>query len=457
MMSRFVTASRARGFLALAGALAFPAGCAEDNLPSAPSASPVMSATIQPSSAGELRAYVTNSFSSDVSVIRVADNSVIATIPVDERPQHVAITPDGRFAYVTHFVPLAAFRGIITVIRTVDNSIVATLPKLAGQFFNTTTITPDGVFAYVMNGIYVQDNPATHVQVLRTADNAVTATLDAGPHVMGAVTSDGGFIYMTGDCRLPEEGCVRVVRTSDNIIVATIPVGDLPNRIVLTPDDSRAYVSHTSSDVITVIRTSDNTVETTFEIPAALGLGMGVDSRYLYVASRFLVGSGTVTVVRTSDHGVETVFSVGHRPAHVELTPDGSLAYVPNDGSGTVSVVRTTDHATIATIPVGDHPAFVAFALVRSVEEEAAGLQDAIDELEAAGRLSSGRANSLRNHIENALRALGRGQTAPAIAQLEAFIAQVQQLVADGVLTGTEAAPIIAAAENAIAAAQAGG
>jgi hypothetical protein len=55
------------------------------------------------------------------------------------------------------------------------------------------------------------------------------------------------------------------------------------------------------------------------------------------------------------------------------------------------------------------------------------------------------------------LRALGRGQTAPAIAQLEAFIAQVQQLVADGVLTGTEAAPIIAAAENAIAAAQAGG
>jgi YVTN family beta-propeller protein len=242
---------------------------------------------------------------------------------------------------------------------------------------------------------------------------------------------------------------VSAIRVADNAIVSRIPASSLPNRIVLTPDDARAYVSHNGSDVIAVIRTSDNAVETTFASPSSLGLGMSRDGARLYVTNHHVAGA--VSVIRTADHGVEATVGVGDLPAHVEVTPDGSAAYVPNSGSGTVSVIRTADHAVVATIPVGGSPGFVAFAFVRSSLDEIDELRDAIGGLLATGGLNGGQAGALDNHLMNALRALERGQTSPAVAQLEAFIMQIQQFVADGVLTEAEVAPLIAAAKNAIA------
>ncbi len=46
-------------------------------------------------------AYVTNHHSSNVSVIRTSDNTVVGSpIPVGAEPREVEITPDGAFAYV---------------------------------------------------------------------------------------------------------------------------------------------------------------------------------------------------------------------------------------------------------------------------------------------------------------------------------------------------------------------
>lgn len=460
MKPRIRTACVARSPLrALISSLLLFSACVEDQLPTSLSASPGTAAAFQIGSSGDLRAYVTNFVAEEISVIRVADNSVMATVPVDVGSQHVATTPDGRFVYVTHSSNTSPITTSLSVIRTRDHSVVATLPKVAGQDFNATTITSDGAIAYVTNGRYEEGNPDTYVQVLRTADNAVFATIGTGPHVMGALTSDDAFLYLTGGCGSTTEPCVRVVRTTDNSIVASIPVAASPNRIVLTSDDSRAYVSHSDSDVITIIRTFDNSVEATFDIPASLGLALSPDGRRLYVTNDYRDEPGTVTVVRTSDHLVETVFNVGDGPESIALTPDGSLAYVTNSGgsgaAGTVSVVRTADHAILATIPVG-RPTFVSFALVPSAQDEIAGLQDAIGDLEASARLNRGSARALQNHLDNAISALERGQTAPAVAQLEAFISQVQQFVTDGVLTEAEAAPLIAAAESAIASIQAG-
>jgi YVTN family beta-propeller protein len=48
------------------------------------------------------RAYVTNLFSSTVSVINTATNAVIATVPVGIGPVGVAVAPNGGRVYVTN-------------------------------------------------------------------------------------------------------------------------------------------------------------------------------------------------------------------------------------------------------------------------------------------------------------------------------------------------------------------
>jgi YVTN family beta-propeller protein len=49
-----------------------------------------------------LSAYITESFSNDVSVIDTATNTETATIPVGNNPFGVAVTPDGSKVYVTN-------------------------------------------------------------------------------------------------------------------------------------------------------------------------------------------------------------------------------------------------------------------------------------------------------------------------------------------------------------------
>jgi YVTN family beta-propeller protein len=70
-------------------------------------------------------------------VIDTASNTVVATIPVGQIPQGVAITPDGTRAYVTNGVD-----NTVSVIDTASNTVVATIP--VGNFpfgLNLATVT----------------------------------------------------------------------------------------------------------------------------------------------------------------------------------------------------------------------------------------------------------------------------------------------------------------------------
>jgi hypothetical protein len=66
-----------------------------------------------------------------------------------------------------------------------------------------------------------------------------------------------------------------------------------------------------------------------------------------------------------------------------------------------------------------------------------------IDVLEASGALTSGQANALRNHLNNALSQFNAGRTCTAIVQLNAFRQQVTNFVNTGILEEDEAAPLL--------------
>lgn len=66
--------------------------------------------------------------------------------------------------------------------------------------------------------------------------------------------------------------------------------------------------------------------------------------------------AGEVWAIDTASHAVVAKIPVGKHPAHVVLTPDGRFAYVTNGGENTVSVVETEARRVTATIPVGAYP-----------------------------------------------------------------------------------------------------
>ena len=82
----------------------------------------------------------------------------------------VAVTPDGKHAYVTN--------GSVTVsvIDTATNTVVATVP--VGSFPFGVAVTPDGKHAYVTN------NGSSNVSVIRTAPNKVVAAVPVGKGIV---------------------------------------------------------------------------------------------------------------------------------------------------------------------------------------------------------------------------------------------------------------------------------
>ena len=71
------------------------------------------------------RAYVANYGSGDVSVVDTTTNTVVTTIPVGAEPTSVAITPDGRYAYVVNSV---LYSNTVSVIDIPANTVSPPCP-----------------------------------------------------------------------------------------------------------------------------------------------------------------------------------------------------------------------------------------------------------------------------------------------------------------------------------------
>jgi YVTN family beta-propeller protein len=175
--------------------------------------------------------YITNVGDNTVSVIDVASNAVVATIPVGGVPDGVAITPDGTNAYVTN-----AFDNDVSVIDIASNTVVTTIP--VGSLPDGIAMTSGGThaqyddtrrhpsLAYVTNGA---DNT---VSVIDTASNTVMTTIQVGqsPNAV-SITPDGAYAYVTNQL----DDSVSVLDTSSNTVVSTIPGFILPAGVAITP------------------------------------------------------------------------------------------------------------------------------------------------------------------------------------------------------------------------------
>ena len=130
-------------------------------------------------------------------MIDTATRAVSATIPVGPRPIVVAITPDGKHAYVTN-----QGDDTVSVIDTATGAVSATIP--VGPAPSGVAITPDGKHVYVANngsgllGTGVVDNT---VSVIDTATGVVSATITVGNGPVGVAVDSGRQARLRGQRR----------------------------------------------------------------------------------------------------------------------------------------------------------------------------------------------------------------------------------------------------------------
>ena len=88
-------------------------------------------------------------------------------------PRGVAVTPDGKHAYIANVIS-----NNVSVIDTSTNTVVGT-PILVGDSPSLVAVAPDGKHAYVTN------LASNNVSVIDTTTNTVAATVPVGSNPVG--------------------------------------------------------------------------------------------------------------------------------------------------------------------------------------------------------------------------------------------------------------------------------
>lgn len=286
---------------------------------------------------GQEFAYVANRSAATITVIATVDQSVVATLDVEFAIEALAMHPNGRFLYVV-------YNGFVGVYETTGYTRLELVPVGSGSV--GIALTPDGKFAYVSG------TPVNSVSVLDTETNTVVTTIPVHTTPRGiAVTPDGKIVYVSNS----DAGVVSVIETATNTVTATVQTGVSPEGIAVTPDGSRAYVANFDDDNVSVIQTSDHTVVHSFGLGGGpTALAFSPDGAYLYGVS---VSDDSLTVF---DAGPDTVLArvnigaINHRG--IAVTSDAKSVYVPNLNANSVSIIEFGADTTTTMVEADTSP-----------------------------------------------------------------------------------------------------
>lgn len=135
-------------------------------------------------------------------------------------------------------------------------------------------------------------------------------------------------------------------------VAASVPVGMYPQKIVVSPTGTRAYVTNWLSQTVSVIDTTTKNLIATVAVgyePRALAINPA--GTRVYVANE---GTNSVSVVDTNTNTVVKTVVTGNAPTGIVVNSNGTRVYVTNENSHTVSVIDTATNAVLNTIDVGD-------------------------------------------------------------------------------------------------------
>jgi YVTN family beta-propeller protein len=307
-------------------------------------------------SASGWTAYVTNNnldAGTTVTPISTATNTAGTAITVGTGPFGVAITPDGKTAYVANF---GGSGTAVTPIDTATNTAGSPIAVGASSDPHWVAVTPDGKTAYVVT------QGTGSLTPINTATNTTGTPIPVGTNPQQvAVTPDGKTAYVTnfGD------GTVTPISTATNTAGTPITVGSGPGSgpvgIAITPNGKTAYVNDDSDGTVTPINTATNTAGTPITVAANPdeGIAITADGETVYVAS---TTGHAVTPINTATNTAGTAVPLpsGSVPEGIAITPDGKMAYVVTDGTNSVTPINTATNTTGTPIAVGSGPLGIA-------------------------------------------------------------------------------------------------
>lgn len=298
-----------------------------------------------PDEAPSATALVVNQKSSDVSLIDVETNALLATIAVGARPVSAAYSPDRTTAYVA-----SQEADEVSVIDMASRAVSSTIA--VGDGLQSIAVSPNGLVALVGNV------GSDDLSVVDLSSGTVTGSIGVcdSPYAVAFSPADGSTAYVT----CSNANTLSVVDVDAGTVASTIAVGSAPRSVAITSDGATAYVANFVSNDLSIVDLASGTETATIAVgtrPSSVALTP--DGATAYVTNQY---AASVTVIDTGSAVATESVSVGSFPSSVAVAPDGSTAYVANFASDDVSLIEPSTHTVTDVLGAGSGPVFVAIA-----------------------------------------------------------------------------------------------
>ena len=246
-------------------------------------------------------AYVVDQFGEGILPIDVATDTAGTEIPTGPSPTAIAIAPNGSAAYVADRA-----EGVVRV--DLAKAEATDVYPLSGEP-RGIAIVPDGSTAYVTG---TAANTVTPIE-LGTGTPGTPIEVGEGSSGIG-IAPDGSAAYVTNG----NDDDVSRIGLPSGIVTKTIPVENSPEAIAVTPDSSRAYVVGSNSPITPIDLTTGT---------AGTGIPVG--------------GQGNII-------------------GGVAILPDGSRAYVTDNSAGQILPIAIPSDLLETGLPANNRPHAIA-------------------------------------------------------------------------------------------------
>ena len=312
-------------------------------------------AMASPDGAGQSRpapptAYVVNEgglqVPGTVTPIDTASGVAGAPIKVGGVPFTIAITPNGKTAYVTDIS-----RNVVTPITTATNKPGKPIKVGDGPF--SLAITPNGKMVYVAN-----DDSGTVTPISTSANKAGRAIAVAAYPIPIAAAANGKTVYSVGATQL------SAISTATNKASRPLGIGGGIHAIAISPSSKTVYVTNGNS----LLRINATTLQVTKRITVgadwAVALTPNGATLYAFSCSDLHPATDSMTAISIATFRPAKPVRLGFCVAGTAFTPNGKTMYIVDSPTGskpgTVIPVNTATGKLGSPIVVGWQPGALA-------------------------------------------------------------------------------------------------
>lgn len=278
-------------------------------------------------------AYVANRQSGSVSVLDTRTMDLSGTITIGGNPWAIALSPDGRRAYVTSGAPS------LSVIDTATNQVIAK-PAFGEEPLQLVAVGPDETEAYVSTRYPIGVAPRVYGFDTRTNQSIWAVDVGAPPL---ALAVRGSLLYVT-----TLDGSLRLIDANARRVVSDAWLGSPGYALAIHPISGDIYA--TSGGYLSVFSGGLGLKQRINVGCVAEDLAFTPTADHLWASCP---STRKIQILNPTTGGVEGAISAGTIPRSVAFAPDGQLAYVANEGGtqvGSVSVVDVPRMSVIDTL-----------------------------------------------------------------------------------------------------------